>query len=125
MLHPDAENEILTVLPRSYPLVAGREEDPAVSFWIARVQRYRVGLQALRAKKLDELGGFLFILSQPRRFFFGDLGILLDLALGFEDQCIHVALQFSGQFRGIHEALKNVVMTNKVDPHVRRKLESV
>src|ERR1700704_117243 len=125
VFHPDAENEILLTLPRADPLVAGREEDPAVGFGIARVQRYGVGLETLRAQKLDELGSFLLILSQPRRFFFGDLGILLDLALGFEDQCIHVVLQFSGQFRGIREALKNVAMTNEVDPHVRRKLKFV
>src|SRR5258707_9972910 len=90
VLHPDAENKILVVLPRTDPLVAGREENPAVGFGIARVKRMRDGLEALRAQKLDELGSFLFALSQTSRFFIVDCGILLVLAFGFEDQRVHV-----------------------------------
>src|ERR1039457_5823693 len=58
-------------------------------------------------------------------FFFGDFRILLDLALGLEDQRIHIVLQFVGEFHGIEVGLKNIVMTNEVDAHVRGKLKFV
>ena len=110
---------------RADPFVAGREEDPAVGFGIARSQHHRVGVEGLRAQKLDELGRFFLVLAQASRFFVGDFGILLDLALGFEDHRIHVVLQFVGEFRRIHVGLENVVMTNEVDAHVRGKFELV
>src|SRR3981081_748553 len=93
VFHPDAKNKIFPLLPRADPPVAGREEDPAMGFGIAWAQRYGVGLETLRAHTLDDLGSFLFVLSQPRCFFFGYLGILLDLALCFEDQSNQLVLQ--------------------------------
>src|SRR5208337_4690905 len=100
-----------------------REENPAVGFGIARGQHHRVGIEALRAYELDELGSYLFVFAQESRFFFSDFGILLDPALGFEDLRIDVVLQFIGEFLGILKALMNVVMTNEVDPQIRRKLK--
>src|SRR5208337_1946764 len=94
VFHPNPENKILTGLPRADPFVAGREEDPAVGFGITRIQRHPGRIEALRAHELDELGGFLFVFSQVGRLFLADFWILLDLALGFEDQRVDVVLQF-------------------------------
>src|ERR1019366_9011654 len=63
VFHPHADYKILALLPRADPLVAGREEDPAVGFGIARRQRHGGGIEALRAEELDELGRFLFALA--------------------------------------------------------------
>ncbi|HKB97639.1 MAG TPA: hypothetical protein VKD23_02510, partial [Terriglobales bacterium] len=52
IFHPNAQNKIFPLLPRADPLVAGPEEDPAMGFGIAGIQRG--GLEALRTQKLDE-----------------------------------------------------------------------
>ena len=125
VVHPDAENKLFAGLPRADPLVVGCEKNPAVDFGIARSQRHPGGIEALGTQKLDELGRYLLILAQESRFFLGDFGIPLDLTLGFEDLRIDVVLQFIGEFRGILVAFQNVVMTDEVDPQIRRKLKLV
>ena len=77
----------------------------------------------MRAEKLDEFGRLFLILAQERRFFVSDLGIFLDLTLSFEDLCIHILLEFGGELRGVFVGLNKIVMSNKVDAHVRRKLK--
>src|ERR1700690_1616615 len=88
IFHPHVQKKILVLLPRPDPFVLGPEEDPAVRFGITGVERG--GCQILAGEKFDEFGGFLLVLTQERRFFFGCLRIFLDLAFGHEDFCIHI-----------------------------------
>ncbi len=125
VFHPHAENEILPLFPRADPFVLVEKKTQP---WASGLPGFSITVVGTRPCVLRNSMNSAATFSYSRkRAVFSSVSLRVFLIWRSVSKTF-VSMSFCnriGEFRGILIALMNVVMTNEVDPHVRRILKPV
>ena len=95
VFHPHTENKIFPLFPWPDPLIAGCEKNPSVNFagFAGLSMTVLVSSPCVVTNSMNSDASFSYSQDKPPFFHRRCFGILLNLALGFEDQRVNVILQ--------------------------------